>query len=63
MDPPRLEDINFCQETRYQRSQIGKPIGSRLKHNDRNRERSKVLLKCKISIDGDEDIKMLRCQF
>src|SRR5260370_19242029 len=41
---------------------MGKPIGFRMKYDDSDLEHDKVLLKCKVSIDGNEDVKMLRCE-
>jgi len=57
-----LEQIEFCQKIRHQRPEICEPIGFRLKHNDEKREQSKVLLKCKISIDCNKHIEMLGCK-
>jgi hypothetical protein len=40
----RLNRVEDGQKAWYQRSEIGKPIGFRLKYNDGNRERNQILL-------------------
>jgi hypothetical protein len=54
--------LKGSEEARYQRPQIGQPIGLRLKHNDSYRKRCKVLLKGQVSIHRNEHIELSGCK-
>jgi len=46
----RLRKLDGYQKLWYQRSEIGKPVRFRLKYDNGDRERSKLLLKSQVSI-------------
>src|SRR6202022_1863034 len=58
--PARGCGLDCREEARYEGPEIGESVGSRLEHDDGNRERDNILLKGKVSIHCYEYVE-LRC--
>lgn len=67
LDPDIRDSTTFrcsdgCEQIRDQTLKIRKAIGWSTQHNDCDFEAWEILLERKVSIDGDEDVKIVRSE-
>lgn len=61
-DSATLHRCKGGKQIRNQPLKVAQPVGSGLQYDDGYLKGWKILLKRKIAIDSDEDLKLLRCE-
>jgi hypothetical protein len=52
--------VNYRQQLRHERNQLGQPVCPCLKDEHGDRKGREVLLECQVSVDRHKDIELLR---